>query len=93
MGNFLVVTEIYFQGIKVSRCKCEKDDLLKHERNQVIRTIFLDEQSKGELRRLDIYAKIEVILKEKYDIQFSDRSIMRAVTEPPAEIFAKEYEE
>jgi len=93
MGNFTVITEIYFQGVKISRCKCEKNDLLKHERNQVIRTIFLDEQGKGELRRLDIYSKIEAILQEKYNIQFSDRSIMRAVTEPPCEIFAKEYEE
>ena len=92
MKNFVVVTEIYFQGIKVSRSKCEKNDLFPSERNQLIKTLFLQEQAKGELRRLDIYTKIEAILRDRFNINFSERSVLRIITEPPIEITAKEYE-
>ena len=93
MNNWVVVTEIFFNGIKVSRCNRDKNELDNVERNQLVQTLFLQLHAKGDMRRGEIYTKIETLLKENFNIIFSDRSVMRICTEQPSECYSKEYEE
>ena len=76
--RFVVITEIFVDGIKVSRRREEKDKINKTERNQLIKTydnIYRNEKMKA----MDIYSKISITLKEIYNIILSERSIMRVL--------------
>ena len=90
--KFVVITEIYYNGIKVSRHRCEKKTLYDVERNQLIRTLFLQKQASGNYLRKEIYKQLEADLIDDFQIDLSKRSIMRIITEPPIEISAKEYQ-
>ena len=80
-NTFFVVTEIYFNNQKVSISREYKKELSKHERNKIVKTMFHQERAKGKYRLMDIYTKIEVQLKEVYNIFLCDRSVMRICTE------------
>ena len=79
MSKFVVITEIYFEGEKVSRKRREKDKLDNYERNQLIQTIFINHKSKGEKFLMDIYSLLVLELEEKYGIKISERQAMRMI--------------
>lgn len=76
--EFVVITEIYFDGEKISRSRIMKKYLSTNERDQLIRTMynFLLNQKIG---YMDVYSKISILLKERYQIKLSERSIMRSI--------------
>jgi hypothetical protein len=76
--NFIVITEIYFKDEKISRSRVSKSELDSSERDQLIRTLFYVYQNQ-KIHAMDIYSKISLDLKEKFQIILSERSIMRAV--------------
>jgi hypothetical protein len=76
--KFVVITEIYFDGEKISRSRQAKEYLDTNERDQLIRTMY-NILLNQKIRYMDIYANISISLKEKYGIEISERSIMRSI--------------
>ena len=81
MGNFIVVREIYFNGVKVSRQREEKKRLNNGERDQLTRSLCQKEMAKSMDGKMTLYNKLEIELKETYNIEVSERTIMRALKE------------
>jgi len=77
MSKFVVITEIYFEGEKVSRKRREKDQLDNYERNQLMQTIFVNLKAEGKYFLMDIYSMLVLELEEKYGIKISERQAMR----------------
>ena len=76
--RFVVITEIFYDGEKISRHRIEKFLLERGERNQIIKTLYLELENQ-KVGSMDIYSKISVQLKEKFGLSLSERSIMRAI--------------
>lgn len=77
-NKFVVITEIFCGVEKISRRREVKEKLNNMERNQVIKTLYSLYKNER-LRQMDVYAKIYTTLKEKYDIDLSERTIIRVV--------------
>lgn len=77
MSNYVVITEIYCEGEKVSRKRREKVKLDNYERNQLIQTIFINLKSQGKYYLMDIYSMLVTELEEKHGIRISERQAMR----------------
>jgi hypothetical protein len=77
--QYVIITEIYFEGKKISRERIQKEELNLKERNQIIRTIY--NEIFGKMKRMDIYSYISIFMKEKHGVEISERTIMRIIEE------------
>jgi hypothetical protein len=75
--KWVIITEIYFGDKKISRERILTDEINGKHRDQIIRSIF--NSVFGRMKMMDVYSYISMFLMEKYNIQISERSIMRVI--------------
>jgi hypothetical protein len=75
--KWVIITEIYYEDKKISRERLQKSEINSRHRNQIIRTVF--NSVFGKMKMMDVYSYISLFLMEKYNIQISERSIMRII--------------
>ena len=77
MKDFIVITEIYYKTIQISKTRRAKEKLSKQERDYLIQSMYSN--LFGKMGLVEIYTEISVKIKEIYNIKVSERTIQRSL--------------
>lgn len=77
MKDFVVITEIYYKNIQISKTRRPKERLSKQERDYLIQSMYSN--LFGKMGLVEIYTEISVKINEIYNIKVSERTIQRSL--------------